>query len=327
MIDDSESVLEFLGPQQRAYGGNVEIAPGLWALFAVPAGDPDANALAGSLLAGAPFPYECGASEDDRWALYYVDSANRAAAIHWLDDAARRAAGEFREPSPEQRALLDELTTSATPHRVAQRLGEKHARGDIDAGIIRTPAGVRSLLDRLHMREPLFFAALHTLLSQHLIDMLVLLRQLIPEDVSLTNEIVKGSLSRDPFLQSRQDSAAEIRNILLQFRIINALDQQKNIALANPYAAYLEIVSQGDEVIAAIDGTIVPLPRPAFLDAIRAIRRNLYRGANFAEFDTQAPWMTAQIAHPFRYIRQRLESHRELTPLDGLYMLERAVAE
>jgi hypothetical protein len=184
---------------------------------------------------------------------------------------------------------------------------------------------VRSLLDRLHQREPLFFAAFLTLLTHQLIDLVVLLRQLIPEDVALKNEIVMGGLSRDPFLQSRQDAAAEIRNLLLRFQLINPIDQQKNTAITNPYAVFLEVVADGEQISAPIDGSVVTVPRKNFLAAIHTTRRNLYRGEDFATFDTQALWMTKDIAYAFRFLKQRVDTHRELTALDTLYMLERAI--
>ena len=45
----------------------------------------------------------------------------------------------------------------------------------------------------------------------------------------------------------------------------------------------------------------------------------------FSSFDTQAPWLSEEIAQPCRFIKQRVDSHRELTPPDALFMLERAV--
>jgi hypothetical protein len=66
------------------------------------------------------------------------------------------------------------------------------------------------------------------------------------------------------------------------------------------------------------------VPRDRFIDAIHAVRRRLYAGEPFDSFDTQAPWMTETIAHPFRYIRQQVTSRSEFTALDTLYMLERA---
>ena len=54
-------------------------------------------------------------------------------------------------------------------------------------------------------------------------------------------------------------------------------------------------------------------------------RRNLYRGDEFKSIDTQVPWMREEIAYSFRFIKQRLDSRRDLGTMDGLYMLERAV--
>jgi hypothetical protein len=322
---DDQSVLDFVSPQLRDHAGKVELDAGLWTLFAIEAADADANALAAQLLASAPFAHDSGVSEDDRWKLYYVDTANRAAAVHWLEDLGKRLSGEIRPVSPAHRALMQDLAGSAAPHRVAQKLVELHTRGELGAGSVRETAIVRALLDRLHMREPLFFAAFHSLLTNHLIDMVVLFQKIIPEDLEMKNEIVKGGLSRDPFLQSRQDSATGIRNLLVRFHVINALDQHKNNAISNPYAAFMEIVQQGDEIKAPIDGTLVEVARPSFLNAIHAIRRNLARGGDLGSFDTQAPWVHQDIAYAFRFIKQRLMSRRDLMPMDGLYMLERAV--
>ena len=322
---DDQILKDFLEPQLRDYGGHVEVDTGLWTLFAVSAHDALANAIARSLLAGVPFAHHSGASEDDQWTLYYVDTANRAAALHWLDDLTKILAGAVRPPTPINRALITGIVASDKPHRMAQQLSDLHTRGEISAGIFCDPQLVRSLLDRLHQREPLFFSAFLTLLTHHLIDLVVLLKQLIPEDVALKNEIVKGALSRDPFLQSRQDAAAEIRNALLRFQLINPIDQQKNTAITNPYAVYLDVVVNGDQLSAPIDGVVMTVPRKNFLGALHAIRRNLYRGEQFASFDTQVPWMTDEIAYAFRFIKQSVDSHHELMPMDTLYMLERAV--
>lgn len=324
---DDKSVLEFLRPQWREHGGHAELEPGLWTLFAVPTADVAANTLAAGLLAEAAFAHDGGHSDDDQWTLYYVDTANRVAAVHWLEDLVRLVAGEIRPVRPEHRALINEVAGAEAPHRLAQKLVELHTRNELGAGSILEPAVVRALLDRLHNREPLFFSAFRALLASHLFDMVVLLRQLITEDVELKNEIVRGGLSRDPFLQSRQDAAAEIRNVLIRFHVINSLDQHKNTAIANPYAAYLELVHAGDEITASIDGKVVTLPRPSFLHAIHGIRREVSKGGEVGSLDTQAPWMREEIAYSFRFIKQRLASRRDLTALDGLYMLERAVAD
>lgn len=325
MPPDPPAALRFLGPQLRDHGGKAEIAPDCWLLFAVETADVAGDEIARTLLRDAPFAHHAGQSEDEGWTLFYVDTAARAEAVHWLDDVAKTCAGEIRPVSPAQQALINEVIASDKPHRAAKQLAELHARGEVTAGLVRDPGDVRALLDRLHAREPLFFAAFHTLLADGLIDMLTLHRQLIAEDVELKNEIVKAGLSRDPFLQSRQDATAGIRNVLLRFRIINPLDQQKNNAIANPYAVWLEIVCAGEQVIAPIDGQSVAVPRENFLSAIHSIRRSLGQGEPLGSLDTQAPWMNERIAHPFRFIKRLLAAHPELTPLDGLHMIERAV--
>ena len=75
---------------------------------------------------------------------------------------------------------------------------------------------------------------------------------------------------------------------------------------------------------ANVDGNPVKVPCQSVIRAIRSIRRALYRGEKFEHLNTQVPWMNAEIAYAFRFIKQRLEAHRELAVMDGLYMLERA---
>jgi hypothetical protein len=325
MPSSDDYLLTFLDAQMRAYGATAELETGLWSLFVVPAGDSRANSLARSLLKAAPFVHESGASTDDQWTIYFVDTANRLAALEWLADLRAVTTGKIRPVLALHQTWIHDIIATDKPHRAAQQLAESHARGEISAGLIAEPAAVRSLLDRLHQREPLFFSALLTLLNHHLVDLVVLLRQLIPEDVALKNEIVKAGLSRDPFLQSRQDAAVEIRNLLLRFQLINPIDQQKNISITNPYAVDLEIVAEGDQLTLPIGGNPIIVPREKFLEAIHTIRRNLYRGDQFSSFDTQAPWMRADIAYAFRFIKQRIDARTDLTPMDALYMLERAV--
>lgn len=326
LCDFEDSIIrDFLASQTREHGCKVEVGEKLWALFAVRSTDALAGALARSLLTVAPFSYEAGVSADDVWTLYYVDDANRPAAIDWLAAMPALLDGEIRPVSAAQRALMSEVRDSATPHRAAQRLGEMHDRGEISAGLVREPAVVRGLLDRLHQREPLYFSALLSLLNHHLVDLVVLLRQMIPEDLELKNEILRGGISRDPFMQGRQTAAADIRNYLIRFHLINPLDQHKNTAITNPYAAVMEVVSQGEKVLLAIDGASLPVPREHYLQAVRSIRRHLYRGTELSQFGTRAPWVTREIAYPFRFLMQRLEARRDLAAMDALYSLERAV--
>lgn len=326
MIIGDKKLLAFLGPQLRDYGGKVELDTDLWVLFAVEAADEDNNAIARWLLDGTRFANDSGPSEDDRWTLYYVNGADRAAAIDWLADLCKVTAGEVRPVTSAQRALLQELRGSPMPHRIAQKLVELHGRGELSAGVVGDPLLVRTLLDRLHFRDPLFVTALHLLLNDNLVDMIVLLQQLIAEDISLEDELGHGSLSRDPFQKTGQLAAAEIRQLLTRFHVINPLDQRTNTSITNPYAPFMEIDNRGGNVAAPIGGTTVMLPHPSFLDAIRSIRRNLYRGSELSRLDTQAPWMRDEIAYSFRFIKQRLESRKDLSTMDGLYLLERAVA-
>lgn len=316
---------DFLEAQRRDYGGKIEVAAGLWAVLAVRASDAAANRLARDLLARADFPHAEGLTEDDQLNLYYVEENHRPAAMHWLDDQLALALGEIRPVAPEHQRLKEEIRSSERPHRAARALAEAHEQGLVTAGIIRDATTVRALLDRLHAREPLLFSALQTLFEHHLIDLVVLLRQLINEDVALCNEIVKSGLSADPFLQSRQDATAAIRNALLRFHVINPLEQHKNVSITNPYAAFLGLAVEGDRVLLSVDAIKTAVTRDRFVDAIHAVRRRLYAGEPFDSIDTQAPWMTETIAHPFRFIRQQVTSRSEFAPLDTLYMLERAV--
>src|SRR5881394_992648 len=144
---DDQTLKDFLVPQIRDYGGNVEIDEGLWTLFAVPANDGLAGAIARSLLSGATFAHDSGHSADDQWMLYYVDTGNRPAAVHWLEDFAKILAGAIRPVAPPHRTLIDEVVGSGKPHRAAQQLGELHKSGEVCAGLIGEPADVRALLD------------------------------------------------------------------------------------------------------------------------------------------------------------------------------------
>jgi hypothetical protein len=327
LVPEQAGLLEFLDEQLKDYGGKAEFDPGLWVLFVVPADDTRANQLALTALSGAGFGHQSGVTEDDLWMFYYVDSAHRAAAMYWLQDLRAKLAGEVRPVSPEQKALFKDLRESKMPHRIAQLLVEMHARGEISAGAIDDPVMVRSLLDRLHIQEPLYFAAFHLLLTHHLIDLVVLLRKLEVEDIELENDIVKGALSRDPFLQSRQDAATEIRKAMIHFFLINPLDQEKNHTITNPYSAYMGVTREGDELVAQIDGIHGKVPLASFQHALRTTRKNLTSGSKVSNFNTQVPWMTEEIAPAFRFIKQRLEYRRNLSPIDGLYMLGRAASD
>lgn len=326
MESETEPLINFLRNQSQEYGGRLEIEPGRWVLFAIATKDGGMNEQMSSLLRDSSFTFDSGLSEDEQFIVYHVDTTNRATAIHWLDDLLKKTTGEIRPRSAEQRELIRKLTTSEQPHRIAQQLAKMHTEGIIHAGLISAPNDVRGLLDRLHQREPLFFSAINTLLEHHLIDMIVLFQKLIDEDLNLQNEIVKSGLSRDPFLQTRQDATAEIRNTLIRFFVISPMDQLKNTGITNPYAAHLDVSYSYGHIKASIDGINGVIKREDFLHAIHSIRAKLYRGEAFETFETQTPWMIAKLALPFRYIRERLNKRRDLTPLDALYMLERAVS-
>jgi hypothetical protein len=203
-------------------------------------------------------------------------------------------------------------------------LADLHEKGELTAGVIRDPAVVRTLLDRLHAQEPLYFSAFLILLEHHLIDLLVLHQKLVDEDIRLGNEIMQGSISQDPFLQSRQNAAAGIREQLLRLKIMNPLDQQKS-AQANAYAAFTETRFAGDGVIIHVDGIDKTKSRRDFVDTIRLLRRKMYRGERIENLNTLTPWVTEVTAQPLRFIKQQMEARREIAALDWLYMLERAV--
>jgi len=325
MTHEDRKIIRFLDEQLREHAGKHEVEPGSWLLFAIPVLDRSTNNLAAQLLSKAPFPCEMGTSDDDQWALYFVRGNSRALALHWADNERRRAAGEVLMPAPEDMALATEIHDSKMPHRAAQRLATLHEQGEVPAGFINNGILIRSLLDRLHSMQPLYFSAFRILLENHLVDLVELLKQMTPEDVELENQIVGSGLSRDPFLQSRQDATAQIRYYLLRFHVINPLDQTKNVTITNPYSAYLEILTEGEFVRAKIDGNIVRLPRADYREAIHLIRRRIYLGGKFSEFSTQAPWITEETAYPFRSIKQSLQNKPDIQPLDGLFMLERAI--
>ena len=259
--------------------------------------------------------------------LFRSNTSARAEAIFWLEELSKVVSGQIRPASPAQRSLIRDLASSGMPHRVAKNLAEQHARGELSAGSVQEPDVIRSLLDRLHSREPLFYSALQTLLNDHLIDLIVLLQQLIAEELSFEDEIEPVILTRDPLLKAGQIAAIDIRNVLIRFQVINPLDHGTNTTITNPYRAYMEIVREGGQIIAPIGASPIALRREIFVDAIRLTRRNLYWGSALSKIDTPVPWMREEIMSSCQFIKQRLESRRELSAMDGLYILERAVED
>ncbi len=319
-----EPLMDFLRAQLKEYGGNVMIEEGLWALFAVAPSDEAGHTFAEALLKNAPFEHHVGEAEGE-WALHYVTTANRVAAIYWLQDAERVLSGRFRQAGPAQQALIKELATSGAPHRVARTLADLRIKGELGAGIIRDPAVVRGLLDRLHAQEPLYFSALQLLLEHHLVDMLALYQKLMDEDIRLGNEVMQGAVSADPFLQNRQTAASHIRQQLLKFKIISPMDQQRNTSTNNPYVAFTETRLDGDQILVRVDGIDKKYSREDFIGAIHLLRKHMYRGERIENLSTQTPWVTEITAQPLRFIKQQSEARRDVTPQDWLYMLERAV--
>jgi hypothetical protein len=322
---DDQKAISFLGRQLEQYGGNLELEPNVWALLAVANGDTAETAAVREILASASFAYEVRESEDDAWSVYCVDGANRAAASFWLNDTYRILSGQIRNLAPSYLPMLDEILSSPMPHRFAKNLADLHAKGEIVAGAIGRPDVVRSLLDRLHVREPLYVSAFLILLDHQLIDLVVMNKKLEKEDIELGNDLTLGSVSKDPFFQARQTAASQIRNHLIRCHMINPFDQQKGAATNNPYVHLTEIRLTGDEVVLHVGGIDQTLGRSEFLSALRRIRKNVYRGSRLKEVNTDTPWMTEEIGYPLRFIRQQLVANPTLSDLDLLYMMERAV--
>ncbi|HEY1794321.1 MAG TPA: hypothetical protein VGG34_15510 [Opitutaceae bacterium] len=322
---DDQKAAAFLSRQSEQYGGNLQLEPNVWALLVVAHGDPEETAIVRDILASATFAHEVRESEDGALGVYCVDGANRSAASFWLDDTYRAHSGRIRGLAPSHASLVDEILKSPMPHRFANNLVDLHAKGEVAAGAIRQPSTVRSLLDRLHLREPLYISAFLALLDHHLFDLVVLNRKLEKEDVELGNDLTRGSVSKDPFFQSRQTTASQIRNHLVRCHMINPIDQQKGAATHNPYAYLTDVRLKGNEVILRVDGIDQAIGTSEFLGALRKIRKNVNRGARLEEVDTHTPWMTDEIGYPLRFIRGQISSNPAISALDMLYMIERAV--
>ena len=198
-----DRLLQFIDQQIEDIDAESEIAPGFWALFAHGNDDEDARVLSDALLETAPFPFKVGPSGDGAWRIYYIATPAKAIAHHWLEDIRNVLSGKIRNISPVHRETLDTLLESPMAHRIARQIATVFEAGTFPIAGIRDPQLVRSLLDRIHMREPLYLAALQTLMDCHLIDLLVLHRQLIDEDLQVCNDLTQGSVSQDPFFKSR----------------------------------------------------------------------------------------------------------------------------
>jgi hypothetical protein len=319
-------LLQFIDQQIEDIDLNSEIAPGYWALFAHESADEESNVLCNALLEKAPFPFQVGPCGDDVWQIYYIATPAKATAHHWLDDVRNILSGKIRKPSPIQRDALERLLESPMAHRIARQITTEFEAGTFPLGGIHDPSLVRALLDRIHVREPLFLAALQTLMDSHLIDYVVLDQQLISEDIQVCNDLTQGSVSQDPFFKSRQESVSAIREHLIQGKIINPFDQQKHSGGRNPYAMMVDLRGQDECVLLRIDGIEYEIPRDGFITAIRDMRARFYLGEVVSEMGTNSPWVTAANAYPLRFVQQRLIARPETSALLWLYMLERAAA-
>jgi hypothetical protein len=318
--------LRVLLDEQRAdYGGNEEVAPGCWAVFACLKADESSHQTISALIESAPFPTQTGDSEDEQWVLYYVDSEHRASARFWIEDMICLLDGRARTAAPKYKKQIDDLIESPMPHRVARELSEAAAAGELPPGAIHDYPTLRALLDRSHRQEPMFLSAFHTLLEAHLIDLKLLFTALIQEDINLGNEMTRGSLSHDPFIQTRQTAAASIRDYLVKQKILNPLDQQKHTDVTNPYVALTELRRKGRDFILRVDGRDHESMGSHFIETIHRVRRQIYRGIETKEIGTSAPWVTEDRAYPLRFILQRSGDQNNIPVLIWLYMLERAM--
>jgi len=196
------------------------------------------------------------------------------------------------------------------PHRFAKNLADLHAKGEIAAGAIRRPDVVRSLLDRLHVREPLYVSAFLILLDHQLIDLVVLNKKLEKEDVEAGKRPHAGIRVQGSVLPGAPDRPLADQESPDPLHMINPIDQQKGSATTNPYIYLTEIRLKGDEVVLHVEGIERTLGRSEFLGALRRIRKNVYRGSRLEDVNTDTPWMTEATGYPLRFIRQQMSSTR-----------------
>ena len=325
MISTESNLSQWLSYQRTEYGGRWEVQTGFWAVFAVPANDPKQQKIALELLADAPFPVQEGESEDSAWRLHFVDSAHRVEAMQWIDGLHAEFAGEIKSPTQAQRALIRSLTSDAMPHRIAQQLSSQHEAGSLTAGAIKESDLVRTLLDRLHEREPLYFSALLKLIEVHLVDLVSLHRRLIAEDIELLNSLTQGSVSQDPFFNNRQYSAGAIRKQLVEFGLINALDQQRDNTVKNPYAVMTDTRWEGDYVTLRFEGMAKQVATEDLRVGIRGMRKLIYGGEDPLQAESRTPWSSESTVSPTRFLKQHIRLNPEISALDWLYIFERAI--
>ena len=316
----------FIAEQLADYGADMEIAPGCWALLAVPAADADAEFIARSVLESAPFPWKAGQSDDDTWSIFYVETEHRVNARHWLDHLHLWLEGSPFVPSPAQREGIVGLLEATMPHRVARDLVDAAARGELPPAALREPPLIRALLDRLHRQEPTFLAAVLLLVEHHLIDLLELHRALTNEDLDILNDLTQGNVSQDPFLLNRQTAAASLRQQLIAAKILNPLDQRKHTEASNPYGQIIRLRRQGDgSALLRIDGIDQPVDPDEMRQSITKIRQRDNRGIDSLAPESRAPWATEERAYHLRFIRQLAAENPRLRTADLLHMVERAL--
>lgn len=328
MAHGESRLLDLINEQLELCGAREEISPNAWGLFAIPVRDQGTGHLARGLLEQAPFTVDEGTSEEGDWTLFYVDGVTAPAARHWLRQLRHFLTGEALQPSPAQLKEIGSLLDSPMPHRVARALGEAAQRGDLPGAAIGDPQTVRALLDRLHQQEPSFIAALHQLMQNHVVDLLVLHRALIAEDLAGINLLTQGGVSHDPFFLGRQTAAAGLRQELITAKILNPLDQAKHDAAHNPYAALAKVrFTPPDTVELRVDSMDRETSADQLRQTIRKIRSRVYRGESVLAPETRAPWATDERAYHLRFVRQ-FAAHPPAgrTPLDWLYLLERSLA-
>src|SRR5690606_3223637 len=96
-------------------------------------------------------------------------------------------------------------------------------------------------------------------------------------------------------------------------------------AVKNPYAIMTDIEVHGDRVSVRIDGTEKQVDVAVMLEGIRLLRRAIYAGDDPQDTESRTPWSSDVAASPTRVLKNHFVTHPEITPLDWLYMFERAI--
>ncbi len=110
---------------------------------------------------------------------------------------------------------------------------------------------------------------------------------MISEDITLGNDLTRGYLSRDPFIQTRQNAATAIRDYLIQNNILNPLDQQKHTDVTNPYVALTDLRRVGRDFVLRVDGRDHETMGSHFIETFHRVRRQVYRGIPVQDMGTR----------------------------------------